>query len=58
MRAGTYLTQAETYLMRAGTATTAGSAAVPHPVGGLSHDPQPAANRTTLNSGFFCYGHH
>jgi hypothetical protein len=39
-------------LMRAGTATTAGSAAMPHRADGLSHNPEPAANRTT-SSGFF-----
>ena len=36
------------YLMPTGTATTAGSAAVPHPVGGLNHDPEPAANRNRI----------
>jgi hypothetical protein len=34
--------------MPAGTATTAGSAAVPHTVGGLSRKPEPAANRNHL----------
>jgi hypothetical protein len=40
------------------TATKAGSAAVPHKVDGLRHDPQPAADRNHPNSGFSCDGHH
>jgi hypothetical protein len=44
--------------MPAVTATTAGTGAVPHPVGDLSHERKPAADRNRPNPAFFCDGHH